>query len=225
VHSILNGLGILASNMEEEDFASQEEDTIPLKPKITTMLEDDTNLHTLNVAHMSSASEISLSRTCKIPAAADLTQSKALNPYHVFTGSVPLPTPPTDKFVSSLQIATQGTIQQDHDQLLFPLEQGGNLDDVQAFDSAAMQTEEYYNFLHMPGSSDSYPSPTWMQTLTEQYDDPVQQAPFYPQQSPTTQLGKQLDYFSLEMDQSTDVSSEMERFADFEKMLERKLLS
>jgi hypothetical protein len=179
----------------------EEDDTIPLEPKITTMLEDDTNLHNLNVAHMSSPSETPLSRTYKVPAAVDLTRSKALNPYHVFSGSVPLPTPPTDKFAFSLQIATQGTIQQDDDQLLSPLEQGGTLDDVQAFDSAAMQTEEYYNFLHMPGSSDSYLSPTWIQTPTEQYDDRVQQAPLYPQQSSTTQLGKHLDYFSLEMDQ------------------------
>jgi hypothetical protein len=225
VHSILNGLGILTSNMEEEDPASQEENTIPLEPKITTSLEDDINLHTLNVAHMSSPSETPLSRTCKLPAAVDLTRSKSLNHYHVFTGSVPLPTPPTDKFASSLQMATQGTIQQDYDQLLSPLEQGGTLDDVQAFDSAAMQTKQYYNFLHMPGSSDSYLSPTWVQTPTEQYDDRVRQASLYPQQSSTTQLGKQLDYFSPEMDQPTHVSSAMELFADLEEMLERKLFS
>jgi hypothetical protein len=186
--------------MEEEDPASQEEDTIPLEPKIITIPEDDINLF-------------------------DMTRSKALNPYHVFAGLAPLPTPPTDKSASSLQMATRGTIQQDNDQLLSPLEQGGTLDDVQAFDSAAMHTEEYYKFLHMPGSSDSYLSPNWTQTPTEQYDDRVQQASLYPQQNSTTELGKQLDYFSTEMDQSTDVSSAMELFADFEKMLERKLFS
>jgi len=223
VHSILNGLGVLASNMEDEDPASQEEDIIPLEPKITTMLEDDTNLHILNVAHNNSPTEAPLSRTRKLPAAVDLTRSKALNPYHVFTGPVPLPTPPTDKFASSLEMATQGTIQQDDDQLLSPLEKVGTLDDVQAFNSAAMQTEEYFNFLHMPGSSDSYLPPTWIQTPTEQYDDRVQQAPLYPQQSFTTQLGKQLVYVSPETDQSTDVSRAIEIFADFEKMLERKL--
>jgi hypothetical protein len=225
VHSILNGLGILTSNEEEENPANHKRDAILHKPRNTTMLEGDTNLYTLNVAHMILPPETPLNRACRQPAAANPTRSKALNPYPVFTGSAPLPVPLTDTFLSSVQIATQGTIQQDDDQVFSPLKQGETLDDVQAFNSAAIQTEEYYDFLHMPGSSDSYLSPTWVQTPTEQYDVRVQQAPLYPQQSSTTQVGKQLDYFSLEREHSTDVSSAMEIFADFDNMLERRLLS
>lgn len=86
-----------------------------------------------------------------------------------------------------------------------------------------MHTEEYTPFLHMPWSCGPNVSTTCVQTPTEQYDIRVKHSPLDPEQSPTIQLGQQMDYFSLGMEYPTDVSSAIEFFANSDKVLEEQL--
>jgi hypothetical protein len=219
VHSILDGLGVLTSD-KEKNTADQKEDTALFDLYFSTPTKAKEYFHNLTITPNTLSPESSVGRDCKKLTGNDITPEQALNPYHVFPKPAPLPTPLTDSFGSSIQHATQGKMHQDGDRDLFSQEQGWNAGLTQAFSPTQIHTEEYTPFPQMPWSSNSNVPTTCAQTLTEQDDIRVQQSPLDPEQSPTIQLGQQMDYFSLGMEYPTDVSSAIEFFADFNEVLE-----
>jgi hypothetical protein len=224
VHNILDGLGVLTSNEDKENTADHEKDTGDLDLHFTTALKTKDYFRNLTFASNTSSPEISKGRDCEQPTNDDMTPKKALHPFYVLPQPATLPTPPTDDFDASIQRTSQDRMHQDGNRVNFLLQQGWNMDHTQGFFPASMHTEESSSFPHMPWSSGSNLRTTCVQTPTEQYDFQVQQSPLYPEKGPTTQLGQQVDYFSLGMDYPTDSSSAMEFFTDFDKMLEERLL-
>jgi hypothetical protein len=223
VHSILDGLGVLTSDKDEKNAADHEEDTALFDLHFSTVPKAEENFHNLTFASNTLSPATSVGKDCEQPTGDDMIPKQALNSYLVFPQAAPLPTPPTDGFGSSIQHANQGKMHQDGDRDLFSLQQGWNADLTQAFSPTQMHTEEYTPFPHMPWSCDSNVPTTCVQTPAEQYDIQAQQSPLDPEQSPTIQLGQQMDYFSLGMEYPADVSSAIEFFADFDKILEERL--
>lgn len=211
VHSILNGLGILTSNDGDENSANVG-DTAPLDSESFTTLKFDKNIQKRSLFNITPPSETLVSKDSRQPANFNLGLRQDPDPHRIVKPTALLPTPPTDNSNSSMQVS-QDRMQHDQDRDLFPLRRGWSSDDAQESNVEPLLTEGDYPFLYMPQSGD-LKLPSWGQDPAEQYDVHAPESPFYSQQSPTTQLRNQLDYFSLGMDQSRDFSGATEFLAN-----------
>jgi hypothetical protein len=214
-----NAVGVLTSDKDKKN-AADHEDTALFDLHFSTAPKAKENFHNLTFTSNALLPETSVSRDYKQPTDHDITPKQALNSYLVFPQPALLSTPLTNGSSSSVQYVNQGKMHQDGDQDFFSL-QGWDVDLTQAIFPVQIHTEEYTPFPHTPWSN--LPT-TCVQTPTEDYDIRVQQSALDPEQSPTIQLGQQIDYFSLGMEYPAEVSSAIEFFADFDKVLEERLL-
>lgn len=153
IHSLLDRLGIMTSNEEDETTTGSEGDTSLADTAVVNTAIVDTAI--VDTAIVDTALDTALVDTCfdmtpevennfhelsfsastylhltppitpyRGPADVDLTLTQALNPYHVSTQPAPLLTPPTDNSCSSIHMENRCRMQQHQLQDSFSLGRG-----------------------------------------------------------------------------------------------------
>lgn len=196
IHSLLDRLGIMTSNEEDETTTGSEGDTSLADTAVVNTAIVDTAI--VDTAIVDTALDTALVDTCfdmtpevennfhelsfsastylhltppitpyRGPADVDLTLTQALNPYHVSTQPAPLLTPPTDNSCSSIHMETGVECSSTSSRTLFHWGGDGIRVPVKSL---------VHRTVRLWGTTFSL-SAVWSKSRTEEYDVLMQQSP------------------------------------------------